>query len=288
MPRIKLTIADHPLTVEFASMNLTVNGMPFALEDGGSAAQDAAAFAPSATESSRPGRWLSPMEEAILRVLTSEWQSSDVIAAKAKMLDVRDLSVILRNLVARDFLESAPGRGFRLRAAVTMPPSAETTPSIRLLPEEVAILRVATRDWLTAEKLADKANLIDLRDVSFMLRSMVRRGLLESLAGRGYRLPAGAAEVPAPTEPAGDANNRDAEDEDAEDAEDAEDMPTGLIPLILSTLQDRGERMTLGELCGAMPQFSKSDVKVALARLERSGDVIRDGRCFRSPEQPEE
>ncbi len=284
MPRIKLTIADHPLTVEFPCLNLTVNGVPFALEDGGSAAQDAAASAPSATESSRPGRWLSPMEEAILRVLTTEWQSSETIAAKAKMLDVRDLSVILRNLVARDFLESKPGRGFRLRAAVTMPPSAETTPSIRLLPEEVAILSVATRDWLTAEKLADKANLIDLRDVGFTLRSMVRRGLLESLTGRGYRLPAGSAGVPAPTEPTADADNRDAEDEDAEDAED---MPTGLIPLILSTLQDRGASRSLGELCGAMPQFSKSDVKVALQRLVQSGDVVRDGRCYRSPEQQE-
>lgn len=61
-------------------------------------------------------RWLSPLEEAIVRAVPpDDWASADQIArATGESLD-GDLRTILRNLVNRGVLRVAQGRGYRLR-----------------------------------------------------------------------------------------------------------------------------------------------------------------------------
>lgn len=60
-------------------------------------------------------KWLSPEEEQILGAAPCDaWKTAKDISA-ATGLPERDLASLLRNLVARNFLESQPGKGYRAR-----------------------------------------------------------------------------------------------------------------------------------------------------------------------------
>ena len=57
-----------------------------------------------------------------------------------------------------------------------------------LSPEEEKILSVAPREhWATARELAKATDLPNDRDFAAVLRNLVRRNLLDSAVGRGYR-----------------------------------------------------------------------------------------------------
>ncbi len=61
--------------------------------------------------------WLTPTERAILDCFgddTQTWKSSECIGAVVNLVNNRDLSAILRNMVERNILEAKAGRGFRL------------------------------------------------------------------------------------------------------------------------------------------------------------------------------
>ena len=58
-------------------------------------------------------KWLSANEEALLRAATDDWQTQDDLITRAGLEPSRDLAAVLRNLVARSILDSAPSRGFR-------------------------------------------------------------------------------------------------------------------------------------------------------------------------------
>lgn len=61
------------------------------------------------------GRWLSPLEERILVALEGgEWRSSGALASLVGCDEPERLKPILTNLVDRELLESAPGKGYKL------------------------------------------------------------------------------------------------------------------------------------------------------------------------------
>lgn len=61
------------------------------------------------------GRWLSPLEEKVLSVLTGkDWTPAERVAALVGESNGGDLRAVLRNMVERELLESAPSRGYRL------------------------------------------------------------------------------------------------------------------------------------------------------------------------------
>ena len=62
--------------------------------------------------------WLSPTEKAILGVADDRWQPAEQIAALAGIPFSGELKPILRNMVERNILESASGRGYRLAQPV--------------------------------------------------------------------------------------------------------------------------------------------------------------------------
>ncbi len=58
---------------------------------------------------------LSPMEESLIKVATKEeWQSAERLIERAGISDEREAKSILRNLVAKNILQSAPSRGYKL------------------------------------------------------------------------------------------------------------------------------------------------------------------------------
>lgn len=59
-------------------------------------------------------RWLSPLEEQILAVVTDQHRTAPELATALKLTCSSDFRMVLRNLVARHILDSS-GEGYRLR-----------------------------------------------------------------------------------------------------------------------------------------------------------------------------
>jgi hypothetical protein len=99
--------------------------------DGGAAfpARETAALEAPMPPANPDWLWLSPTEEAIVRVASAtEWKPAARLAEEAGLPPDRDLNAILRNMVERKVLESLPGRGFRLKDPPRGAPPPGSTP----------------------------------------------------------------------------------------------------------------------------------------------------------------
>jgi hypothetical protein len=67
----------------------------------------------------RHWKWLSATEAAIVAVAGDAYVPAEQLAGKAGLVKSSELMPILRNLVERNVLESAQGRGYRLAVAAS-------------------------------------------------------------------------------------------------------------------------------------------------------------------------
>lgn len=102
-----------PVTITISN-GLTVTISTTAAVQTTSNVADATPSLPTPGSNNADWKWLSANEEAFVRAATRDWQTLSQLLEKAGIEDSRDLSAILRNLVQRRILESAPSRGYRL------------------------------------------------------------------------------------------------------------------------------------------------------------------------------
>jgi hypothetical protein len=108
---------EIPVQVILPRCQLNYRLLTLADADGANEESETISLVPPMPAPNPDWKWLSPTEEAILRAASAtDWKKKEDIAKAAGLPCDRDFEAILRNMIERNMLESAPGRGFRLKS----------------------------------------------------------------------------------------------------------------------------------------------------------------------------
>lgn len=200
-------------------------------------------------------KWLTDEENAIIPVAsTTEWRTASKLSELSGVPRDRDFDALLRFMCSRNILESAHGKGYRLKNPPQEPiPGHVPAVSRQFSPTEEAIMAVVGHDWMTKVQISEALKMPISSSFCALLTNLAEREYLES-GNRGYRLP-GRGKPARRHKP----------------AKPADDDP--LERLIVGKVRSAGHRLSLGEILGELGEQDANDVKVAVQRLVQAGEL---------------